>query len=450
MSPSRGVTPLLRYAGAGAGLGIVSLLLPRELPAALAVFGALAVPVALWLASRPDRAEARVLVAIFLGAALTRAAVAITIAYGVPAEYFALDQRLYQRIGWEIAESWAGRGTAPEPITDKSGYYVWNALVYSVVGNVPLAAALCNAVAGGLSAILAYRLAGEVAGARAGRVAALLAGFFPSLVLWSSLNLKDAFAILAILAALRGGQGLQTRFSLASAALLAAGLLGLAQLRTYLVVVLAVSLAVGLVLPRLRQAAAPATLAVWLVLCVLVIRFAGSFETLTDGAALEELGRHRRNLALGESVYHGDVDISTPGRALRFLPIGLAYFLLAPAPWQLWNSRQWLTLPEMLAWYALLPQVFFGLRHALRTRSHAALPLATFALLGTVSYALVESNLGTAYRHRAQVLVLFLIFAAVGLATRHARCAASQRPAATPNRGVRVLGTGPPAPAAAP
>jgi hypothetical protein len=36
----------------------------------------------------------------------------------------------------------------------------------------------------------------------------------------------------------------------------------------------------------------------------------------------------------------------------------------------------------------------------------------------TLGYALGEGNAGTAYRHRAQLLSFFLIFAAVGLESR--------------------------------
>jgi hypothetical protein len=36
-------------------------------------------------------------------------------------------------------------------------------------------------------------------------------------------------------------------------------------------------------------------------------------------------------------------------------------------------------------------------------------------LVITTSYALVEGNFGTAYRHRAQIMPLFFLFAGVGL-----------------------------------
>ena len=180
-----------------------------------------------------------------------------------------------------------------------------------------------------------------------------------------------------------------------------------------------------------RKVRRAAVVAAALLLALSVGFFHGPVEGLAEQASLETLDEHRRNLALGESAYLGDADVSTPAAAIRFLPRGLAYFLLAPAPWQIVSVRELLTLPEMLLWYALLPQVFFGMRHALRQRVASALPIATFALVATLAYALVESNLGTAYRHRAQVLVLYLVFAAVGLATRRAaRTAATLEPVA--------------------
>jgi len=39
----------------------------------------------------------------------------------------------------------------------------------------------------------------------------------------------------------------------------------------------------------------------------------------------------------------------------------------------------------------------------------------------TFGYSLAEANAGMAYRHRAQVLVFYLAFAAVGVESRRAR-----------------------------
>lgn len=411
----------LRWAGVGAGLALASCALPPDLPPALALLCAIALPVGAWLAWRSPVDESGFVVPLFVAAVATRVGVALVAHYGLPSDAFALDQNVYQRYGLELAEKWAGRGAGPEHLREEIGYYAWNALVFTVFGYVPLAATLPNAVVAGLSAVLAYRIARDLAGDRAGRIAGCLTAFFPSLVLWSSLNLKDAAAILVILTALRGAQRLAERLEPTGAVLVVAGLCGLSQIRHYLVMIAAISCAVSVALPRLRGSGPATTLVVWAALAAAVALFPGPIESLVQEANLDTLEEHRHHLALGATAYGSEAEISTPAAALRFLPLGLAYFLLAPAPWQLWNARQWLTLPEMLVWYALVPQVLFGLRHALRRRTAAALPIATFALLGTVAYALVEANVGTAYRHRAQVLVLYLVFAAVGLATRRER-----------------------------
>jgi hypothetical protein len=51
----------------------------------------------------------------------------------------------------------------------------------------------------------------------------------------------------------------------------------------------------------------------------------------------------------------------------------------------------------------------------------AALVPASVLLVVVSSYALVEGNFGTAYRHRAQIMPLFFVFAGVGLSWLKAR-----------------------------
>jgi hypothetical protein len=391
-------------------------LLPQDLSVALAVLAAFTLPVALWLGARGSDADARALLWIFLAAVAVRAGVSILVEYGASFGFFALDDRRYAMLGFELARFWAGEAPYPNDLRDPIGYYVWNALIYTVVGYVPLAPALANAVIGGLGVLLTHSLAREMAGPRAARYAALLAAFWPSLVLWSSLNLKDSMAILAILLLLRGAQRMQGRPSLFAIAQGALGFLILSQLREYLVLVSAFAVVLAWVLPRLK--ASPLAVGALLIAGAVLLPSLGPVQELVEESSLESLDQLRHQLAIGGSAYHEAADVSGPGGALRFLPIGLVYFLLAPAPWQLFNARQLLTLPEMLVWYALLPQVVMGFAIAMRQRFSAALPIATFSLFATLSYALVEGNLGTAYRHRAQVLVLFLIFGAVGLARR--------------------------------
>lgn len=421
---------LLRFATAGlAGAAIAALLsvAPPDLAVGLAVLAVLVAPVAFALGMHSHDPECRALAVAFVAAVVVRAGVGVTVAYAASPGFFALDDSFYGQVGWQMAQAWAGQGATPAEIHGARGYYVWNALLFHVLGHAPLAPVLANAAFGAFAVLLAWSLAREVAGPTAARAAAWLTALWPSLVLWSSLNLKDALAILAILSVLRGAQRLQVGVAPGGVLFVAAGFALLAQLRGYLVLVTAVAVALAFLLPKLR--AAPLATGALLLGAALVLPSVGPVQDLALDNHLETLDHTRSQMATGDSAYLEDADVSTPTSALRFLPLGLVYFLLAPAPWQVWNARQMLTMPEMIAWYALLPIIVLGIIGAVRERFVASLPLLSFVLLTTLSYALVEGNLGTAYRHRAQVLVALLVFAGVGLARRLG--AASSSPAAS-------------------
>ena len=55
-----------------------------------------------------------------------------------------------------------------------------------------------------------------------------------------------------------------------------------------------------------------------------------------------------------------------------------------------------------------------GLWYGLKEQGYYAGVLVALILVMTTAYSLVEGNVGTAFRHRAQVMVFLLMFAAVG------------------------------------
>jgi hypothetical protein len=117
------------------------------------------------------------------------------------------------------------------------------------------------------------------------------------------------------------------------------------------------------------------------------------------------------------SAFGQGYDTSTLQGALRYLPVGLAFFLFAPFPWAIESVLQLATLPEVLLWYALVPFTVLGLRDLRHRQYSAGLLLVGVLAIVVSSYALVEGNFGTAYRHRSQVLPLFFVFAGRGLAS---------------------------------
>src|SRR5262249_53436449 len=138
---------------------------------------------------------------------------------------------------------------------------------------------------------------------------------------------------------------------------------------------------------------------------------------------------------VSSSGFGADVDISDPQAALGFLPIGVVYVLFAPFPWMMGNLRQLITLPEMLAWWLLLPIMLKGYWLAIRYRLRASFPIIVFSIGLTLAYALYQSNVGTAYRHRAQLFVFFFIFISIGRELRRTPREANQ-PRALPGQRV--------------
>src|SRR6266545_969677 len=130
---------------------------------------------------------------------------------------------------------------------------------------------------------------------------------------------------------------------------------------------------------------------------------------------LETVQRSRLDLARSaESGFGRDVDVSTTSGAISTIPMGVLYLLFAPFPWQITSLRQSITLPEMVIWWASFPVLVLGLWFAIKYRLRMISPILIFTVMLTLAYSVFQGNVGTAYRQRAQILVFYFIFVAVG------------------------------------
>ncbi len=362
----------------------------------------------------------------FLIAFVPRAALGALILFFELEMFFAPDSYAYASNGSDLASFWHGRGVEPDSwvMDGGQGHYVMaNAAVYYLLGRAPLVLVLLNAAAGAWTAILSARLATRLAGAAAGRRVFWLVALFPSLVLWSSLNLRDSFLILAVVGATWSAVELREKGQLHAGIPLLLWLLVLAALREYAFVVVASSVIVGLLLGRqehpFRSYAAAAAI---IVIAALVTSQLASSGALPDNASLERLGEIRGGFAAGAaSGYQTNVEPGSLRGEIASLPLGLAYFLLGPFPWAVTGTLSILTIPEVLLWYWLLSKTWPGVR-SLRREHPGALWVLVGVVVGvSVFYALISGNVGTAYRHRAQILPLFLTIAGIGWAANDRR-----------------------------
>ncbi len=361
------------------------------------------------------------LLRLVLASLAVRLAFFAVIRFTVGPYVFAPDALTYEIVGRDIVRAWSLGLPMPGRATEglQVGYYLFNGGLFRIFGDAPAAPAIVNAFLGAWVVVPVYLLVLQVVRNNHGvaRWASALTAFFPSLILWSVLNIREAPTVLAMALVVYAASRLQDRNDMPALLGVVVGAIVLAISREYLMVLVSGATVAGLLIARGRTPMSSFVAgAALLTLIGLVLQSAGLAENLVLEPSLTRVQAFRTDFTVGAgSAYGLDHDVSTIQGALRFLPTGLGYFLFAPFPWHTRSFLQSVTLPETLMWYALFPFIvrgaYLGIRHDLR---RLAVVLSVLVVV-TVAYALVEGNVGTAYRHRAQLLPLFFILASVGL-----------------------------------
>jgi hypothetical protein len=374
-----------------------------------------------------DKIDGSFLLQLFAWGLLVRIFVATFIFIFNVQEFFGGDALTYDFYGFAVMKSWQGDSfyralSSPFMQGQASAWGMVSmiAAVYTLIGRNTLAIQFVNSVTGAATAILVFYCAQHVfQNRRVAKVAAICVAFFPSLVLWSAQGLKDApivfFLVLAILASLRLNENLSLKY----AAILVLALFSILSLRFYVFYMLAAAIAGGFIIGL--QKLTPTNFARQFIVIILVgvsltylgvTRYASAqFESF---GSLERINRSRLDMSRAGSGFGQEVDVSTTQGAIATIPIGLIYLLFAPFPWQLVSLRQSITLPEMVIWWLSFPLMILGIWYSIRFRLRQIAPILIFTTMLSIAYSVFQGNVGTAYRQRAQLLVFYFIFVAVG------------------------------------
>lgn len=373
--------------------------------------------------------DRKFLIKLFLSALLVRLFVGTLIYSFHLQEFFGGDALTYDFFGNALLRVWEGQTEyvrAVEMFSSNGAGSGWGMLylvaaVYKIVGQNMLAIQYVNCVIGAVSAPLAYLISIEIfPNRRIARICALMSAFFPSLVLWSCQGLKDGPIIsllaLSMLATLKLGE----RFSLKILSALVLAMFCLLTLRFYVFYIVVIAVGAAFILGRRRLTAQSfARQMIIIILIGLGLSYFGvsryatqQFETFGNADQLQRIRLDASQSAA--SGFGENVDVSTASGALSTVPLGLTYLFLAPFPWQLVSLRQMITLPEMIVWWASIPLLVLGAWFTIKHRLREIAPILIFTSLLTLTYSIVQGNVGTAYRQRAQLLVFYFVFVAVG------------------------------------
>lgn len=373
------------------------------------------------------------LVGVFLFALCLRISLALVIETFGLSNFFGGDSVVYDEAGDIIVQFWYDPGNTPDVFSKLAaskiaesvssanwGIMYLTALIYFVFGrSLFIAQSFCSVVGAALAPMIYFCAQQIYDNRRVARTSALFVACFPTFIVWSAQLLKDGPILLLIVLAITMGMVLQKKFSFPAIICLIFSLSAILYLRFYIFYMVAASVFFGAIIGTnftfnsfVKRVTAVAILGLALTYIGVTEMAVTNYETYSS---IERLSSNRQWAAHKyNSGYGQDFDLSTVEGVMSAFPIGLAYLLFAPFPWEVNNFRQAVTLPEVLIWWSLMPLLIKGIWFTFKTRLRKSIPVIVFTLMLTISYALLQSNVGTAYRHRTQIQVFLFMFVAVG------------------------------------
>jgi len=411
------------------GLLVCAIFLLIDFPesaATVALIGAMSA-IAILLARRfsPDKAF---ITNVFLAALLARMALGLFIQVFDLRPFFGGDSITYSYHGWAIVEYWRGVTQVVDASTARvmnvtspgwGMFYLVAILYYAFGKSIFLAQSFC-AVVGAATAPMIYILARKLfSNRRVAKVSALLIALFPSFVIWSAQLLKDGLIVFLLVLAIAMVLELNEEFNFLAIVILVFSLAGIISLRFYIFYMVAAAVVGSFVVGVSRSNQSIIRRVLVIALIGVGLSYFGVSQTATKDVSLygdlRRVQQSRLDLARSaDSGFNEDADVSTARGAISAIPLGLAYLMLAPFPWEMTNFRQLITLPEVLLWWAMIPLMIYGIWYAVRNKFRHALPILLFSGMLTLAYSIFQGNVGTAYRQRTQIQVFLFIFIAVG------------------------------------
>jgi hypothetical protein len=361
------------------------------------------------------------------------------------------DAAYYEHMGYYVANQWL-TGKAVNLFEILPVYSRFATLLIAIIAGfyyaldglraTPLLLVLYSAITA-VVPVYTYRVAKELGTSTVtARRAAWLVALMPSFAFWSGALYKEGLVLLALNAGTYHALRLQSRWQARSAIMVAACLLALWGVRFYLAVLMALAVAVALLWPRTRMLSGkqlPGTFAlpvrqavVGLVLIAIMVGM-GSVESTeevlleTDRGILVELDRRRWwDANAAASGFLQEERIATPEDAIEYFPKGLLHFLTVPLPWQFGSVRQNAVIPETAFWLLLYPFIVLGVLRGLRVNRGGTFFILIVTIGMSVLYAMLSGNVGSAYRMRCQIWLLWAPFAMWGWEVWRQRRAARQ------------------------
>lgn len=273
---------------------------------------------------------------------------------------------------------------------------------------------------------LTYFVAKEMFHERVALYACFFSAFFPSMIVWSCINIRTTIAIIAILMLLWSLLKYIKTYHIKYIAVcfLSIGLFSLVKEKFFILLSSITLILIFLKLPfssKIKQLGLTAAL----------ILFLFSFPWLKP--SFDGMVKRIMDIHLSFSLYNGNsykiypdeiyadyrqvktVSYSSYDLLMKALPKATFYFLLSPFPWEISNNSRLFFYPFSMLWYFILIFTVFGIINGLRQKPQETQLVILFLFLFIIIISLTMGNAGTAMRHRDLIAPFFYIFASSGI-----------------------------------
>jgi len=363
---------------------------------------------------------------VLLLAFLVRLLVHVFVTRGGVIEYGG-DNLGYEARAMEIVAAWKREGLHfvtgeenPSLVGVALPCNIFAVVIYLCGGAAPLACTAVVALVACALCVVMYRFARQLgATERAAFLLLVIVAFLPSFLLHTSDMYKDGFNAFLVVTALHAGVSIARRFDLRRALVLASLLWALWNVRPYMVFMLAMPLALGL-LGVQRGVSPRRLLAFGALLAGAASVFAGVAGPLQGvvGGPVETM-LHQLEVGQSDAVResNGDggsgVSFDDGGNVWNALGPKLVYTLFSPFPWSSGSLALQLGKIDVLVWYFLLYAAVRGARILWRSDRRVLLILLLFIVPATVAYATTVANIGLIFRQRMPIVMVVGLLAAV-------------------------------------
>ena len=340
------------------------------------------------------------------------------------AHSLASDATTYDLGARLIVAHWHHLGPLPHMSKGKEGFYYSLAVLYWAFGPYPLAGFALNALFAAALLPLMFDVTQRLFGSDAAWWAVVIVALQPGFLVWPAQLLREAGALFFLVVALDCAVRLATKATISAALLMAADVGLFLTYRSDVALVVTVGLVAGLALGK-RQVVggvlAAGTVVAMGLLLVLALGLGRSGYQISTTSSLSQVSHARQDLArTATSGFDKTVDVSTPRRAINYLPKGLPYFLWGPFPWQARSLPAVFSVVDALTVIAITPSTWRGVREARQRIGRMQLLLLLPAAVLTIALTLLIGNFGTIVRERLQVLMFLVPLAGLGIARRRA------------------------------